>query len=102
VRLEIGATYERRPIPTYPKPRRGVLVRVGAGLVELRDARGLLFTEATTDLVGPVEPDPPPRICPVCNGSREINRTVATDEAWLRLIDGTEPCPACSLSDDAP
>jgi hypothetical protein len=97
VDLEIGKTYLRRPIPTWPKERQGVVVRHDDLLAELRDPHTCLhFTERVGDLEGPVEPIPPPPVCPTCLNSREIPCWVSVaDKPWLEIRAGFKDCPCC-------
>lgn len=99
MRPEVGKTYIRRAIPTSPLGQKGVLEKIiGDGhVVELRDPHtGFLFTAATRDLEGPVEPDPTPEVCPICRNTREVPHMEPTDKPWVSVVVGTDPCPACS------
>ncbi len=99
-KVQVGKTYVRRPIPTWPKERKGIVVRISDDdyLVEMRDPRtGLHFTERTADLEGPIESIPPPAVCPTCRNSREIARwALVEDEPWAKVQDGLERCPYCT------
>jgi hypothetical protein len=97
---KIGESYELLPPPRSSLSSKTVRLtnRFGEVWAEVRPPNSLVGTVLRKRLVGPVEPAPPIRPCPLCEDAGEIKQMAdVPDEPWHRLWTGEmEPCPNCS------